>query len=244
MEDITGNIMKEIEALGSRLSRYESEYAGTSSRSNASTNCSGPAAGAAVPAAAVFADNNDQASELKEMRLAFNNLKKMVDRLQTRVEEQEQKLDDLEQYGRYNCLIVHKCENVPKQGEYLENEKYICNILNQNLKLNPSLQVNDIDVAHPLPSRNSNICPVIVKFIRRSQKNYVYSQKKMMKGKRMIITESLTKRRLQLLDAAREVFGWKSVWSFHGDIFTFAAGKKQVIHNVNDIVEIKKSMTL
>ena len=79
MEDITENIMKENEALGSRLSRYESEYAGTSSRSNASTNCSGLAA---VSAAAVFADNNDQASELKEMRLAFNNLKKMVDRLQ------------------------------------------------------------------------------------------------------------------------------------------------------------------
>ena len=111
MEDITGNIMKEIEVLGSRLSRYESEYAGTSSRSDPSTNCSGPA-----PGAAVFADNNDQASELKEMRLAFNNLKKMVDRLPTRVEEQEQKLDDLEQYGRSNCLIVHKCENVPKQG--------------------------------------------------------------------------------------------------------------------------------
>ena len=101
MEDITENIMKENEALGSRLSRYESEYAGTSSRSNASTNCSGLAAGAAVSAAAVFADNNDQASELKEMRLAFNNLKKMVDRLQTRVEEQEQKLDDLEQYVIY-----------------------------------------------------------------------------------------------------------------------------------------------
>ena len=99
----------------------------------------------------------------------------MVDRLQTRVEEQ--KLDDLEQYRRSNCLNVHKCENVPKQGKYLENEKYICNILNQNLKLNPPLQVNDIDVAHPLPSRNSNNCPVIVKFIRRSQKNYIYSQK-------------------------------------------------------------------
>ena len=178
MEGITENIMKEIEALGSRLPRYESEYAGTSSRSNASTNCSGPAAGAAISAAAVFGDDNDQASELKEMRLVFNNVKKMVDRLQTRKKEQKQKLDDLEQYGRSNCLIVHKCENVPKQGEYLENEKYICNILNQNLKLSPPLQVNDIDVAHPLPSSNSNNCPVIVKFLRRSQKNYINSQKK------------------------------------------------------------------
>ena len=88
MEDITGNIMREIEALGIELPRYESAYASTSSRSNAGTDCSGPAA--------VLADNNesnDQAGEHKEMRLAFNNLKKMVDRLQTRVEEQEQKLD-------------------------------------------------------------------------------------------------------------------------------------------------------
>ena len=47
------------------------------------------------------------------------------------------------------------------------------------------------------------------------------------KGKRMVITESLTRQRLQLLDAAREVFGSKSVWPFHGNIFAFAAGKNK-----------------
>ena len=44
------------------------------------------------------------------------------------------------------------------------------------------------------------------------------------------------------MDAAREVFGFKSIWSFHGNILAFAAGKKQIIHCVNDIVEIKKLM--
>ena len=58
----------------------------------------------------------------------------------------------------------------------------------------------------------------------------------------MVITESLTRRKLQLLDAAREVFGFKSFWSFHGNIFAFAAGKKQRIHSVNDIVQIKQLM--
>ena len=56
----------------------------------------------------------------------------------------------------------------------------------------------------------------------------------------MVITESLTRRRLQLFHAAREVFGFKSVW--HGNIFAFAAAKKQMIHSVNDIVEIKNLM--
>ena len=67
---------------------------------------------------------------------------------------------------------------------------------------------------------------MIIKFLRRIQRNYIYSKKELMKGKRMVITESLTRRRLQLLDAAKEVFGFKSVWSFHGNIFTFAAEKK------------------
>ena len=58
----------------------------------------------------------------------------------------------------------------------------------------------------------------------------------------MIITESLTKRRLQLLEAARDVFGWRSMWSFNGNVYAFAGGKKQVIRNLNDIVEIKNSM--
>ena len=94
----------------------------------------------------------------------------------------------------------------------------MCNVVNDNLKLDPPLQLNHIDVAHPLPSNNINYCFVIVKCLRRSQRNYIYLKKRLLKGKRMIITESLTKRRLQLLNEARGVFDWKSVWSFHGDI--------------------------
>ena len=175
------------------------------------------------------------------MRTAFNNLQKIVDQRHNRIEEQERKLDDLEQSGRSNCIIVHRCKEVPNSGEYWEHEKYVCNMLNQNLQLSPG-QVNDIDVAHTLPSKSNNSCPGIIKFLRHNQRNYIYSKKKLMKGKHMVITELLTRQRLQLLDAAREVFDSESVWSFHGYIFAFAAGKKQIIHSVNDIVEIKKLM--
>ena len=58
----------------------------------------------------------------------------------------------------------------------------------------------------------------------------------------MIFTEFLTRLRLQFLDAAREVFDWRFVWSFHGNIYVFAAGNKQVIRNCNDIVKIKNSV--
>ena len=55
----------------------------------------------------------------------------------------------------------------------------------------------------------------------------------------MVITESLTKRRLQLLEAARDAFGWKSVWSMMGVIYAFVGGKKQVVKNINDIAKLK-----
>ena len=47
---------------------------------------------------------------------------------------------------------------------------------------------------------------------------------------------------LSLLDAARDDFGWRPVWSFNGNVYAFAGGKKQIIRNLNDIVKIKNSM--
>ena len=119
-------------AFGSRLVKYEAKYASTGSRPDGETSSSGPAASAAV-----VVDRKEQGVELAEMRTAFNNLQKIVDRLHNRTEEQERKLDDLEQYGTFNCLMVHRCEEVPNRGKYLEHEKYVCNALNQNLRLNP-----------------------------------------------------------------------------------------------------------
>ena len=105
MEDFTKKITEKMQAVGSRLAKYDAEYASTDSRPHAKTSSSGPAA--------VVVNRKEQGVELAEMRTVFNNLQKIVDRLHNRVEEQERKLDDLEQYGRSNRLIVHRCEEVP-----------------------------------------------------------------------------------------------------------------------------------
>ena len=84
------------------------EYASTGGKPNAETS---PAASAAD------VDRKEQRVKLAKMKTAFNNLQKIVDRLHNRIEEQERKLDDLEQYGRSHCLIVHRCEEVPNRGK-------------------------------------------------------------------------------------------------------------------------------
>ena len=230
MENFMQKVTNELQLMENKLSKYETLY--LEKISNDSGSC-----GAAVVDSV---SGNNQEKDLQNLKGSFSNLKKLVENLQKQLEQAEKKNDDLEQYSRSNCLIIHKCEDVPKTGKYLECEHYICDKLNNSLPLDSPLQVNDIDIAHPLPSKkNVRGTPIIIKFLRQTQRNEIYAKKKALKGKGMVITESLTKRRLQLPEAARDAFGWKSVWSMMGDIYAFVGGKKQVVKNVNDIAKLK-----
>ena len=92
-------------------------------------------------------------------------------------------------------------QGYPKEGKYLECEMYTCNLLKRNLQLSTNLQVSEIDIAHSLPSDKGT--PITVKFLRCFHKNDIYSRKKMLKGTGITITEVLTKRRMQLIEAAK-----------------------------------------
>ena len=54
-----------------------------------------------------------------------------------------------------------------KPGKTPKTEKYVCNIININFQLESPLQVQDLDIAHPLPSKNGT--PIIIKFLRKTQ---------------------------------------------------------------------------
>ena len=237
MEQFMEKILKEVEVMGHRLDRYESQYHDkTESNSRLDT--------AAAAAACDSVADNQQGADLKFLKDSFANLQNQIQAMHQQMEKIRQRQDDLEQYGRSNCLIVHKCEDVPKTGQYMEHENYICDKLNSLLPLDSPLKATDIDIAHPLPSKkNVAGIPVIVKFLRRNQRNEVYAKKKALKGKALVITESLTRRRLELLETAKETFGWKSAWSWMGEVFVFAGTKKQVIKNLDDIRKIKQAST-
>ena len=144
MEEFMKKVTEELQVFSSKLSKYESQYV------NEHVKNAGPAVAAAVGTSVA---GNQQETELMFLKTSFNNLQKLVEGFHNQLEEVAQKQDDQEQYGRSNCLIVHKCEDIPKSGEYLEHEKYICNKLNNTLPLETPLSVADIDVAHPLPSK-------------------------------------------------------------------------------------------
>ena len=64
------------------------------------------------------------------------------------VEKQEQYLDDLEQYERSNCLILHG-NNIDHRISSMDVEKYVLNILNTRLDLSTSISDSDIDILSP-----------------------------------------------------------------------------------------------
>ena len=234
MEDLK-KIRIEMESMKKRLAVYESNY------ENKSKN---PRSDAASKICVTDVSTNDeQKNELNGMKEALLKLQQMIDSTMKRLSAVERRQGDLEQYSRSNCLVIHGCENVPKSkpGKYLEIENFVCNTLNEHLQLDSPLQANDLDIAHPLPSKKGT--PVIVKFIRKTQKNEVYRKKRLLKGTKMIITESLTKRRLQLLEKARLEFKQCPVWSWKGEIFVFHNNKKKVIDDFIDITKIKSELS-
>nr|CAB3263288.1 uncharacterized protein LOC108950143 [Phallusia mammillata] len=165
------------------------------------------------------------AEVLAELNKNILNIETRVKQLEDRLSQQEQQLDDMEQYGRRNCLILHGCKNVPK-GSYWELEPYILNILNTKIKLPLKVEKSDIDIAHTLPSKKGT--PIIIKFVRRTIRQEVFNNKRNLAGSGMVITESLTKKRLALVQRCREKCGERSTWTINGNVYVFHENKKKM----------------
>ena len=83
------------------------------------------------------------------------------------------------------------------------------------------ITIHYIDRTHCLGKRkldNNVPRPIIVKFTRYNVRNRIFKTKKKLKGKTVSITESLTKRRVVELKKAREMYGFKNIWSQDGKI--------------------------
>ena len=198
---------------------------------------SGPSSKTDTPAASFVSPEKVSSSrfvaELVEISKRIEVLEKMVKSLVAMASENERKLDDLEQYGRSNCLILHKCKNVPT-GSYHSFLDYLLGIFH---KMSCPVEKFDIDIAHVLPTSlpKEKGTPIIVKFVRRSVRNAVFAKKKVLAGTGMAITESLTKRRLRLVDEARKIVGFKMVWTMKGVVYAMSNGRRQVISSIKDV---------
>ena len=158
---------------------------------------------------------------IEELYIKFNLILAAIAKL-------EFSIDELEQYGRNNCLILHGLHNFP--NAHSNYDEFLLKVITTlNLHLNLSLDINCVDIAHPLPTARNGNTPIIIKFLRRSTRNQVFKRKRLFSRTGLAVTESLTKRRLSLLNEAKSLLGDKNVWTYKGTVFTNINSKHEKI---------------
>ena len=87
-------IMKKLEVVTKKQDKYEKLFL-KNKQDIAGTSFTGKTT------------RSDQQEKLEELSTLIDSIKDEIERLAKAMEKQEQDLDDLEQYGRSNCLILH-----------------------------------------------------------------------------------------------------------------------------------------
>ena len=144
-------VMKLLNKVMERQNKYEKDYL-KKDNNTASCNCFAGEKG-----------KMEQHQELMKLSTIIDSIKVEVGRLAEMVEKQEQYQNDLEQYERSNCLILHG-NNIDHRISNMDVEKYVLNILNTRLDLPTSVSDIDINICHPLPSK-TNKKPIIIEFV-------------------------------------------------------------------------------
>ena len=100
------SVQQELKFIKEAQTRYKKEYIQKPSASSVS--------GSVV----------NQEGQLKSIRKAIENMDNVLRKLEEDVWKNCRRIDDLEQYSRRNCLILHGCK-IPAQESYSEFESYV-----------------------------------------------------------------------------------------------------------------------
>lgn len=133
----------------------------------------------------------------------------------------QNEIDHLEQYSRRNSLIFHGIPEIEK-----DTNDAVMKICKTTLGLKINRQW--IDRSHRLGKPGEKPRPVIVKLVSYGPRNEIFTAKRKLKGTRIVITESLTKRRSDLLKKARATENVTSTWTIDGRVVCLLANGRKV----------------
>ena len=120
-----------------------------------------------------------------------------------------------EQYSRRNNIRIF---GIPQITPDEDCTKVVIDFVQHNLELD--ITSSDIIGAHRVGKKHKyKPQAIIVKFLRKSTKHRVISNRYKLKGKGLVIVEDLTMRNLQLLNRAQNHDRIKSAWTSNGKIF-------------------------
>ena len=171
-----------------------------------------------------------QTTRLAQLELENDSLKQEIETLKARVDDQEQR-------SRNSCLVIHGITETDGKS----TDDIVIDTIRENLEIN--INANDIVRSHRIgpvkttrpTNRSARPRPIIFRFSNYRKKQEVFKAKKALKGKKIVITESLTSSRLQLLEAAKQKFGKFNVWTNEGRVLRKVNNQIVSINNMNDL---------
>ena len=138
--------------------------------------------------------------EHEEKTEITKKLNEKVSALTERSKVLEESIDQLVQYSRRNCLLIHGMEENSNE----DTDKLVLNIINNDLGIDlTEVAIDCTNRIEDPKKKKKKVPPIIVKFVRHYDRKEVFSKKKYLKGKGISIPESLTSFRMKKLKEAR-----------------------------------------
>ena len=134
-------------------------------------------------------------------------LEEKVEKLENENKALSKSVDNLEQYSRRNCLLLHGVKETDDENTDDIIIKTICE------EMGVEVREEDLDRTHWIgrANRSNGKARPIIKFARYAVRNAVYKNKKKLKRKRFLITKSLTENRVKALKTTLTKYGTTNV---------------------------------
>ena len=131
----------------------------------------------------------------------------------------ESRLDDIEEEDRQDSLIFSGV----KQAPGADVKSCINNIISD--KMGVQVNVSELTKVYRFtlpssPTRPDIIAPVLAQFSSKDVARKVFTAKSKLAKSSIFVSESLTRKRREFLQLARDRLGNHNVWSDHGRIFS------------------------
>lgn len=177
---------------------------------------------------------SDKESDIENLTAENENLKKRIEKLEECLAEakfatkvNERHVNDLAQYSRRNNVRIYGINDRKKNETAAETTSLVISFLKD--KLNVDAQARDIDIAHRLGQfREDGNRVIICRFMSRTLRNDVMTNRKMLKGSAFVIREDLTFKNAKLLEEASAVSNVKAAWSDQGKVLVLLDSDKKM----------------
>lgn len=164
--------------------------------------------------------------EVKQLKEAAAQKDATISELRGEIHQLQLANDSLEQYGRRSSLRVSGIRE-----EFEDTTDGVLHVVNDVMKLEPPLEAKDINISHrlkkPRGARPTEPRPVIVRFMSKTDRNRVISQRRLLNEYndnhdiKLYINEDLTTYRAKLFGLVRKLQKrslFSQCWTFNGNI--------------------------